>query len=87
MTVRRLAHLSDIHFGREHVDAVPGAQAWIAEPRPDLTVVTFRGNVATRIAKLAAGEADVTLLAAAGLAPLDPWTDLGGVERVVAAKH
>ena len=27
----------------------------------------FRGNVATRLAKLAAGEADVTLLAAAGL--------------------
>ena len=41
----------------------------------------FRGNVATRLAKLAAGEADVTLLAAAGLerlgetgvgTPLDP---------------
>jgi hydroxymethylbilane synthase len=29
--------------------------------------VPIRGNVATRIAKLAAGEADVTLLAAAGL--------------------
>ena len=38
--------------------------------RPDLTILTFRGNVATRIAKLAAGEADVTLLAAAGLARL-----------------
>ena len=30
-------------------------------------MVGFRGNVATRIAKLAAGEADATLLAAAGL--------------------
>jgi hydroxymethylbilane synthase len=30
-------------------------------------VVSFRGNVATRLAKLAAGEADATLLAAAGL--------------------
>jgi len=30
-------------------------------------VVLFRGNVATRLAKLADGEADVTLLAAAGI--------------------
>ncbi len=30
-------------------------------------MVPFRGNVATRLAKLAAGEADATLLAAAGL--------------------
>jgi hydroxymethylbilane synthase len=30
-------------------------------------VVPFRGNVATRLAKLAAGEADATFLAAAGL--------------------
>ena len=35
--------------------------------RPDLTIVGFRGNVATRLGKLEAGEADVTLLAAAGL--------------------
>ena len=30
-------------------------------------MVTFRGNVATRLARLAAGEADATFLAAAGL--------------------
>jgi hydroxymethylbilane synthase len=35
--------------------------------RPDLEIVLFRGNVDTRLAKLAAGEADATLLAAAGL--------------------
>ena len=35
--------------------------------RPDLTLVTFRGNVDTRLAKLEAGEADATLLALAGL--------------------
>lgn len=40
MTVQRLAHLSDIHFGGEHVEAVAGAKAWIAEHRPDLTIVT-----------------------------------------------
>ena len=40
MTIHRLAHLSDIHFGGEHVDAVAAAKAWIAEHRPDLTVIT-----------------------------------------------
>src|SRR3546814_2288607 len=35
--------------------------------RPDLEVVLFRGNVATRLRKLEEGEADATLLAAAGL--------------------
>ncbi|MBP47784.1 MAG: hydroxymethylbilane synthase [Myxococcales bacterium] len=35
--------------------------------RPDLNVVTFRGNVQTRIRKLEQGHADATLLALAGL--------------------
>ncbi len=35
--------------------------------RPDLIIVPFRGNVETRIAKLADGVADATLLAMAGL--------------------
>ncbi len=35
--------------------------------RPDLKVVTFRGNVQTRMKKLADGEADGTFLARAGL--------------------
>lgn len=35
--------------------------------RPDLKIAPFRGNVDTRLGKLAAGEADATLLAAAGL--------------------
>ena len=35
--------------------------------RPDLKVVTFRGNVQTRLKKLAAGEAEGTFLARAGL--------------------
>ncbi|WP_375381489.1 hydroxymethylbilane synthase [uncultured Sphingomonas sp.] len=45
----------------------PRRRAQLLARRPDLTVVTFRGNVDTRLAKLAAGEADATLLAAAGL--------------------
>ncbi|TPG10435.1 hydroxymethylbilane synthase [Sphingomonas oligophenolica] len=45
----------------------PRRRAQLLRLRPDLTVVLFRGNVDTRLAKLAAGEADATLLAAAGL--------------------
>jgi hydroxymethylbilane synthase len=42
-------------------------QALVLRRRPDLRVVTFRGNIETRLRKLAAGEADATLLALAGL--------------------
>lgn len=42
-------------------------QALILNRRPDLKVVTFRGNVQTRLKKLASGEVDATLLALAGL--------------------
>ena len=41
--------------------------ALVRHARPDLAVVPFRGNVETRLRKLAAGEADATLLALAGL--------------------
>jgi hydroxymethylbilane synthase len=49
--------------------------------RPDLEIVPFRGNVDTRLRKLAAGVADATLLAAAGLnrlgrqAEITAWLD------------
>ncbi|MEQ1888917.1 MAG: hydroxymethylbilane synthase [Alphaproteobacteria bacterium] len=42
-------------------------QALLLRARPDLRVITFRGNVQTRLARLDAGEADATLLALAGL--------------------
>ena len=48
----------------------PRRSAQVRRARPDVSVVLFRGNVDTRLAKLAAGEADATLLAAAGLARL-----------------
>lgn len=47
--------------------SAPRRAAQLLHARPDLKVVSFRGNVATRLAKLAAGEADATLLARAGL--------------------
>jgi hydroxymethylbilane synthase len=45
-------------------------QAQLLAARPDLEIVLFRGNVDTRLRKLADGEADATLLALAGLTRL-----------------
>jgi hydroxymethylbilane synthase len=42
-------------------------QAQMLHLRPDLEIVMLRGNVDTRLAKLAAGDADAILLAASGL--------------------
>ncbi len=46
-------------------------RAQLLHRRPDLRVVTLRGNVDTRLAKRAAGEVEATLLALAGLRRLD----------------
>jgi hydroxymethylbilane synthase len=45
-------------------------QAQALKLRPDLQIVSLRGNVETRLAKLARGEADGIMLARAGLARL-----------------
>ncbi len=85
------ADVRDALIGAESIAAIPpGARVGTSAPRraaqmlhtrPDVTVVSFRGNVATRLGRLDKGEADVTLLAAAGLdrlgsqgvgTPLDP---------------
>ena len=42
-------------------------QALIRRLRPDISVITFRGQVETRLRKLGEGQADATLLAHAGL--------------------
>ena len=42
-------------------------QAQVLARRPDLKVVSFRGNVQTRLKKLSDGDVDATLLAQAGL--------------------
>jgi hydroxymethylbilane synthase len=47
--------------------ASPRRQALVKRLRPDLSVVTLRGNVETRLRKLDAGAVDATLLAVAGL--------------------
>ena len=45
----------------------PRRAAQVRRARPDARILLFRGNVDTRLRKLAEGEADATLLAAAGL--------------------
>lgn len=71
------ADVRDRLVGAESFDALPDnpvvgsssprRAAQVKRLRPDARVVLFRGNVATRLAKLAAGEVHATLLAAAGL--------------------
>lgn len=61
------ASIADIPQGAVVGTSAPRRASQLLNLRPDCQVVMFRGNVATRLAKLEAGEADVTFLAAAGL--------------------
>ncbi|MDE2410851.1 MAG: hydroxymethylbilane synthase [Sphingomonadales bacterium] len=65
------ASLADLAPGSRIGTSAPRRAAQALHLRPDCEVVMFRGNVQTRLAKLAAGEADATLLAMAGLNRLD----------------
>jgi hydroxymethylbilane synthase len=62
--------LSDIRAGGIIGSASLRRGAQLQFQRPDLKIVTLRGNVGTRLEKLRAGGIDATLLAAAGLARL-----------------
>ena len=53
--------------------------AQVRAARPDLTVVELRGNVDTRLRKLAAGECDALVLAVAGLERLGRSDAIDGV--------
>jgi hydroxymethylbilane synthase len=84
----RRADPFDVLVGEEHLDGVrEGARvgtsalrrrAQLLAARPDLQIAELRGNVDTRLRKRAAGEADVLVLAAAGLARLDRLREAGG---------
>ena len=63
--------IADLPQGATIGTASPRRTAQLLRMRPDLKVVLLRGNVGTRLAKIARGEAAATLLAAAGLDRLD----------------
>jgi len=64
---RSTKRLLDLPEGATVGSASLRRQALIRRRRPDINVIVFRGQVDTRLGKLAAGEADGTLLAYAGL--------------------
>jgi hydroxymethylbilane synthase len=64
---RKAASLRELPRGAVVGTAAPRRQALVKRLRPDVTAVTLRGNVETRLRKLEAGEVDATLLAVAGL--------------------
>jgi len=68
---QKAASIEDLAPGSVIGTASLRRQALILHKRPDLRVETFRGNVQTRLKKLAAGDVDATLLALAGLNRLD----------------
>jgi hydroxymethylbilane synthase len=59
--------LAELKTGAIVGTSSPRRAAQVRRARPDARIVLFRGNVDTRLRKLAEGEADATLLAAAGL--------------------
>jgi hydroxymethylbilane synthase len=75
--MRPRADVRDRLIGAPSIDALkrgavfgtssPRRAAQILRLRPDLKVIAIRGNVETRLRKVAEGEVDATLLAAAGL--------------------
>lgn len=74
----KAASLADLPAGAVVGTASLRRQAQVKRLRGDLEIVMFRGNVQTRLRKLADGEADATLLANAGLKRL-------GLEQHVTA--
>jgi hydroxymethylbilane synthase len=77
----------DVIVGSTLADLAPGARvgtsslrrrAQLSALRPDLEVVEFRGNVPTRLRKVAEGQVQATILAAAGL------VRLGATDRITA---
>ncbi len=87
----KAASLNDLPAGAVIGTASLRRQAQVKRMRGDLEIVMFRGNVQTRMRKLAEGEADATLLAMAGLkrlgleehvtAPVDTETILPAVAQ------
>lgn len=61
------ASLDDLKHGARVGTSSPRRAAQLQRARSDVRIVPLRGNVATRLAHIENGDADATLLAAAGL--------------------
>lgn len=68
--------LQDLPDGAVVGTGSPRRAAQLRHAAPGLVVRDVRGNVDTRIAKVAAGRFDAVVLAAAGLRRLDRWADV-----------
>jgi hydroxymethylbilane synthase len=67
----KAASLADLPKGARLGTSSPRRQALAKRLRPDLVIVSLRGNVETRLRKMSEGVADATVLAFAGLKRLD----------------
>ena len=70
--------LSDVREAARVGTSALRRRAQLLAVRPDLLVTDLRGNVDTRLRKLAGGEVDVLVLAAAGLERLGRRREAGG---------
>jgi hydroxymethylbilane synthase len=79
------ASLDDLPSGARIGTVSLRRRAQVLARRPDLQMVELRGNVDTRLRKLAEGEADAIILAAAGLARLGRSDDADGALDLIPA--
>jgi len=77
--------LGELPRGARVGTSSPRRAAQLLLARPDLVIVPLRGNVETRLRKLAEGAADATLLARAGLSRLGFLERAGGAVLPVEA--
>lgn len=63
----RIAHLSDLHFGREDPRIVDATVDWLSAHRPDLVIISGDFTQRARIAQFRAAAAYLERLRAAGL--------------------
>lgn len=66
-TGQEIRSILDLPAGMRLGTSSPRRAAQVRRHRPDVETKLLRGNVATRLSKLEAGDVDATLLAAAGL--------------------
>ena len=68
--------IADLPQGARIGTSSPRRAAQLRRLRPDLQIVLFRGNVATRLAKLDAGEADATARGKAWSTPMSVFNSV-----------